>query len=270
MNIGLIAGGGQFPILFSKAAEEKGYKVFAVAFKHESDPELGNFIHKIEWQHLGQIKRLIKFFKKNDVSEVVMLGAITKTKMFRDFKPDTKAISILTRLKSTHDDSFLRLFARILEDDNIHVKASTFLLPEMLAEEGCWTKRKPNKVEKKDIEAGWKIAKEVGDLDIGQCVIISSGTILAVEAIDGTDATIKRGGELGKGQAVVVKVSKPNQDLRFDVPAVGAQTIKTMHESGANLLVLEAGKAVTFDKKEMVVLADKHKISIVVLKDGIV
>lgn len=129
-------------------------------------------------------------------------------------------------------------------------------------------KRKPNNAEKSDIETGWKLAKEIGRLDIGQCLLISGGTVLAVEAIDGTDETIKRGGMLGKGNAVVVKVSKPNQDLRFDVPAIGAQTIQTMQASGANLLVIEAGKAVVFDRDEMVTLANKYNISIVALKDG--
>ncbi|MBU0991806.1 MAG: UDP-2,3-diacylglucosamine diphosphatase LpxI [Proteobacteria bacterium] len=268
MNIGLIAGSGQFPILFSKAAREKGYRVMTVAFKNEADPALEGIVSDLEWQHLGQVKRLIRYFKKNDVHDVVMLGAIKKTRMFVDVRPDTKAISILSGMKSTHDDGLLRAFARVLEKENIAVRASTFLCPEMLAEEGVWSKRKPDQAEKKDIETGWKLAKEIGRLDIGQCIVISGGTVLAVEAIDGTDATIRRGGKLGKGNAVVVKVSKPLQDMRFDVPAVGAETIKTMHESGVSVLVIEAGKAVVFDRKEMIGLADQHKIVILALKDG--
>jgi hypothetical protein len=139
-------------------------------------------------------------------------------------------------------------------------------LPNILAQEGCWTKRKPSRTEKADIELGWKLAKEIGRLDIGQCVVVGGGSVLAVEAIDGTDATIMRGGRLGEGTAVVVKVCKPNQDIRFDIPAVGVQTIKTMHEAGAKILVVEARKAVVFDKVEMIDLANKFGISIVALE----
>lgn len=268
MNIGLIAGSGQFPILFSKAAREKGYRVMAVAFKNEADPLIETVVSDLEWQHLGQVKRLITYFKKNDVRDVVMLGAIKKFRMFVDVRPDIKALSILSGMKSTHDDGLLGAFARVLETENITVRASTFLFPEMLAEEGVWTKRKPDRAEKKDIETGWKLAKEIGRLDIGQCVVICGGTVLAVEAIDGTDATILRGGTLARGNAVVVKVSKPQQDMRFDVPAVGADTIRNMHEAGATVLVIEAGKAVVFDREEMICLADQHRISIIALKES--
>ena len=140
------------------------------------------------------------------------MGAITKTRIFRDVKPDLKAISVVFDLKHTLDDGLLSTFAGVLEQEGIQVKASTFLLPELLAQEGCWTKRKPSSSEKADIELGWNLAKEIGRLDIGQCIVIGGGSVLAVEAIDGTDATIKRGGRLGDGTAVVVKVSKPNQD----------------------------------------------------------
>jgi DUF1009 family protein len=136
-------------------------------------------------------------------------------------------------------------------------------LPDLLARKGCWTERKPTRSEKTDIELGWKLAKEIGRLDIGQCVVVGGGSVLAIEAIDGTDSTIIRGGKLGKGAAVVVKVCKPNQDMRFDIPAVGAQTIKSMHEAGAKVLVVEAGKAIVFDREEMIDLADKLGIAVV-------
>jgi DUF1009 family protein len=160
----------------------------------------------------------------------------------------------------------LRGFVKVLEKEGIQIKPSTFLIPELLAETGCWTKRKPSRSDKNDIELGWKLAKEIGRLDIGQCIVVGGGSVLAVEAIDGTDATIKRGGRLGKGAAVVVKVCKPHQDTRFDIPAVGAQTIRTMHEAGARVLGIEAGKAVVFDKKEMIDLADEVGITIVALE----
>jgi len=265
MKIGLIAGSGQFPILFSKKAKTKGFDIYAVAFLNETDPDLKNYVDVIEWLHLGQLKRLIKFFHKHAVDQAVMMGAIRKTRIFQDVKPDLKAISLAFDLKHTLDDGLLSTFAGVMEQEGIQIKASTFLLPELLAAEGCWTKRKPTRSEMADIELGWKLAKEIGRLDIGQCLVVGGGSVLAVEAIDGTDATIRRGGKLGNGSAVVVKVCKPNQDVRFDIPAVGSQTIETMHQSQARALAIEAGKAVTFDRQEMIALADQYHISIVAL-----
>lgn len=263
MRIGLIAGSGQFPIIFSKAARSKGFAVYAAAYLNEADAHLKDYVDAIEWVHLGQLKRLIKFFTKNNIREAVMMGAIKKTNMFSDVKPDLKAVSLFVGLKNTHDDGILRAFAEVLEKEGIKIRASTFLLPDLLAQKGCWTKRKPTGSEKADIKLGRDIALEIGRLDIGQCVVVGGGSVLAVEAIDGTDATIKRGGKLGKGNVVVVKVCKPNQDTRFDIPAVGLQTIRIMHEAGASVLAIEAGKAVVFDRKEMIALADRFKISIV-------
>ena len=266
MRIGLIAGNGQFPIIFSKAAKLKGFTVYAIAHNNETDPNLKDYVEKIKWIHIGQIKRIIKFFKENNVSQAVLIGAITKTKMFSDVRPDTKAISLIAGMRHTHDDGLLRGFVRVLEKEGIKVRASTFLLPDLLAQPGCWTKRKPSRPEQKDIELGWRLAKEIGRLDIGQCIVISGGSVLAVEAIDGTDATIMRGGQLGGGAAVVVKVCKPSQDIRFDIPAVGAQTIWTMQDVGAVVLVVEAGKAVVFDREEMINLANEFGIAIVAME----
>jgi DUF1009 family protein len=268
MRIGLIAGSGQFPIIFSKAAKLKGFAVYAVAYLNETDTELKEHVDAIDWIHLGQVKRVIKFFKKNHVSEAVMLGAVKKTRMFSDVRPDTKVISLIAEMRHTHDDNLLRAFAAVLEKEGIRIQSSTFLLPELLAQEGCWTKRKPTRSEKADIDLGWNLAKEIGNLDIGQCVIVGGGSVLAVEAIDGTDATITRGGKLGKGNAVAVKVCKPNQDIRFDVPAIGAQTVQVMHEAQVNVLAVEAGKAVVFDREEMIALANRYKISVAAFDKG--
>ncbi|MBW1642554.1 MAG: UDP-2,3-diacylglucosamine diphosphatase LpxI [Deltaproteobacteria bacterium] len=267
MRIGLIAGGGQFPIIFSKTARSKGYEVFAAAYYKETDPILAEYVDGIQWLYLGQVKRLLKYFKENSVNEAVMMGAVKKIRMFSNFRPDSKAISALAGIKHTHDDELLSAFARMLEEEGVKVRAATFLLPSLLAQEGCWTKKKPSKSEWNDIYLGWYLAKEIGRLDIGQCVVIAGGSVLSVEAIDGTDATIKRGGELGKGNAVVIKVCKPNQDQRFDIPAIGIQTIKTMHENGVNVLAIEAGKAVVFDRDEMISKANRYGISIVALKN---
>jgi DUF1009 family protein len=227
---------------------------------------LQNHVDVIEWMHLGQVNKLIRFFKTNDVARVVMMGGIQKTRIFRDIKPDFKAISMIIGMKNSHDDAVLRAFADVLQKEGIDVLASTFLVPELLAPEGCWTRKKPTQSQYGDMALGWKIAKEIGRLDIGQCVVVGGGSVLAVEAIDGTDATIRRGASLGK-DAVVVKVCKPNQDFRFDIPATGAKTIKTMAEAGAVVLLLEAEKAVVFDRKEMISLADKKGIAIVAAKE---
>ena len=209
---------------------------------------------------------MLAYYRKYDVTQTVMIGGIQKTRIFSDIKPDMKAIMFLAGMKHTHDDGLLGALAAFLAKEGILVESSTFLVPEILAEKGCWTRKKPGKSQLNDIEVGWKLAKEIGRLDIGQCIVIGGGSVLAVEAIDGTDATIKRGGSLGNGDAVVVKVSKPDQDMRFDIPAVGAETIKNMHASGVSTLVIEAGKAVVFNKEEMIKIADKKGISIVVME----
>lgn len=267
MRIGLIAGGGQFPILFSKAASAKGYRVYAVAFIKETDRLLSEYVESVEWIHLGQLKRLLKFFSRNHVQEAVMLGSINKTRIFTDVKPDLKVISIIAGMRNTHDNDLLTTVADILEKEGVSIRSSTFLLPELVAPEGCWTKRKPDKSETADIRLGWQMAKAIGQLDIGQCVVLKGGSVLAVEAIDGTDATISRGGMLGKGGAVVVKVCKPMQDKRFDMPSVGALTIKTMARYQLSTLAIEAGNAVVFDKDEMIDIANRNGISIVALRE---
>lgn len=268
MNIGLIAGNGQFPVVFAKKARKRGYRIIVAAYLNEADSEIERYADAVEWLHLGQIKRLLKFFKKNAVTSAVMIGGITKTKMFTDIKPDTKAIALIAGMRSTHDDNILRAFANLLEKEGVCIESSTFLLPEILADQGCWTRRKPNRAEKDDIRLGWKVAKEIGRLDIGQCVVAGGGSILAVEAVDGTDATIRRGGELARGNAVLVKVPKPNQDMRFDVPATGVETIRVMNESKIRVLAVEAGKTVVFDREEVVRMADKCGISIVAFRDN--
>jgi len=265
-RIGLIAGSGPFPLIFSEKAREKGYRVYAVGYHDETDPALADRVEALETIYIGQIKRLLKFFKRHQITDAVMIGAIKKPGSIGEIRPDLKAISLYAGMrKNSHDDRVLRLFAKALEDEGIYIRPSTFLLPELLAQEGCWTRRAPTKDEQPDIELGWKMAKAIGKLDIGQCVVVANGSVLAVEAVDGTDSTIRRGGGLANGNAVVVKVCKPIQDFRFDVPAVGSETIRTMSAAGASVLVIEAGKSMVFDQSDMVVLANRNNISIVAL-----
>ena len=267
-KIGLIAGSGQFPLLFSRIAHQKGWQIFAAGYHEETDPQLADCVDAFEWFYLGQLKKLIKFFHRHHISQAVMMGAITKTRIFTNVRPDIKAIKLMAGMRHTHDDALLRAFAGVLEEEGIQIRSSTFLIPELLAPAGIWTRRKPSRAEFEDIRVGWRAAKEIGRLDIGQCVVVGGGSILAVEAVEGTDTTIRRGGELGKGQAIVVKVCKPLQDTRFDVPAVGLNTVKTMHESNIKAIAVEAGKALVFDRDDMIRFADQHKIAIVATTDS--
>ena len=262
-RIGLIAGGGTFPLLVAESATSRGIRVVAVAHKGETLAELAGKVNEITWIGLGQFGRLIKAFKSTGVERVLMAGTITKTKIFANIRPDLKGLAVMGKLAIFHDDDILRAIARELEREGITVVSSTTYLPELLAPSGCLTKRRPNKEERDDIEFGWMVAKELGRMDIGHCVVVRNKIVLAVEAIEGSDRTIQRGGELANQRAVVVKVSKPNQDLRFDLPAVGVHTVKVMASVRAAVLAIEAGKTIIFDKEEMIRLADSNNISIV-------
>jgi hypothetical protein len=268
MKIGLIAGGGQFPLLFAKKATQKGITVVAAGFVSETDPGLAKEVSVFQWLYLGQVSRLVKFFKRQGVHEAVMLGTIQKTSIFKDIRPDFKALTFILKTGKSHDDAILTRFADLMKTQDIDIRPSTFLLPELLSPAGCWTQRPLDSAEQQDAYQGWKLAKAVGKLDIGQCIVISNGTVLAVEAIDGTNATIRRGGDLSRGNGcVVIKLSKPQQDLRFDLPATGCETIRTMAASGATALVLEAGKSLSFDREKMIALADEHHIAITALTE---
>jgi DUF1009 family protein len=268
MKIGLIAGGGQFPRLFAKKAAEKKISVIAAGFVSETEPALADEVAAFQWLHLGQVSRLVKYFKRHGIQEAVMLGTIRKTSIFKDIRPDLKALAFILKTGGSHDDSILTRFADLMKTQGIDIRPSTLLLPELLSPAGCWTRRTMDRSEQQDAYQGWKLAKAIGNLDIGQCIVISNGTVLAVEAIDGTDATIRRGGDLARGNGcVVIKLSKPHQDLRFDLPATGCETIRTMAASGARALILEAGRSLSFDREQMIALADTHKIAITALTD---
>jgi len=265
-KIGLIAGGGQFPLLIAEAAKKQGIRVIAVAHQGETETSLSEKVDDIIWVKLGQLGRLIQGLKRHGVTKTLMAGTIAKKRMFGNVRPDFRSIQIMAKLAVFHDDDILRAFAAELGKEGIDIVSSTRYLPELLAPQGCLTRKKPSKVQKEDVRFGWKVAKALGELDIGQCVVVRRKTVLAVEAIDGTDETIRRGGRLAREKAVVVKVSKPRQDLRFDVPSVGPETVRVMSEVKASLLAVEAGKTLLFDKEEMIGLADEMGIIIVSLE----
>jgi hypothetical protein len=267
-KIGLIAGNGTFPIVFAQAAKQKGIQVIAVAHEGETLPELAQWVDGIFWIKVGQLGKLISIFKEQDVKDVMMVGGIKKTRLFGGALPDLRGITFFAKMIHKKDDSILRAVADELASEGIMVRESTLYLGSILATTGVLTKRKPSKDEKKDIEFGWQMAKDIGKLDIGQTVLVKDQAVLAVEAIEGTDEAIRRGGLLCGQGAVVVKVCKPHQDLRFDLPAIGTQTIKTMEEVHATCLAIEAGKTIIIDRNAVVHDADRAGIAIVAIQSA--
>ncbi|MEK6678060.1 MAG: UDP-2,3-diacylglucosamine diphosphatase LpxI [Nitrospirota bacterium] len=262
-GIGLIAGDGNFPIILSNGLREKGKRVIAVGLENITSPDLEKGVERLHWIKVGQLGRLIKIFKKEGINRVVMAGKVSKTFMFKDIRPDLRAITLYLKLKDRKDDSLLLGIVSELEKEGIKVEEPTRYVPHLLAEKGVITKRKPKKKELKDIEFGWPIAKEMGRLDIGQTVVVKERAVLSVEAIEGTDAAIRRAGELGRGGIVVIKVAKPKQDMRFDAPVIGLNTIRILKEAKAAALCVEAGKTILLEKEDMIKLANKENICII-------
>ena len=262
-RIGLIAGNGRFPIIFADNARKLGYHVSAVAHEGETEPELASHVDRIHWIKIGQLNKLIKAFKEDGVHQAVMLGGIKKTHVFTTVRPDFRTLALATRLALWKDDDILREFAKELEREGIAICESTFGLEGILVEEGTLTARSPTEKEWDDIRYGWEVAHDIGRLDIGQCVVIKDRVVVAVEAVEGTDGAIKRGGELAKEGAVVVKRSKPQQDLRFDLPAVGPRTIEVMASVKASVLAVEAGRTILLDREIMLDKARSSRIAIV-------
>jgi DUF1009 family protein len=262
-RIGLIAGNGRFPIIFADNARRLGYAVSAVAHEGETEPELADHVERIHWIKIGQFNKLINALKGDGVCEAVMLGGIKKTHVFTTVRPDFRALALAARLIRYKDDQILREIAAELEREGISIRESTFGLQGVLVNEGSLTKRDPTKKEWEDIRYGWEVAHHIGSLDIGQCVVVKDSVVVAVEAVEGTDGAIRRGGELAQEGAVIVKRCKPQQDLRFDLPAVGPKTIEVMASVKASALALEAGRSVLLDREETIQKAERAGIAIV-------
>ncbi|HEY3196788.1 MAG TPA: UDP-2,3-diacylglucosamine diphosphatase LpxI [Nitrospirales bacterium] len=259
--LGLIAGNGRFPRLFAENARRLGYRVSAVALLGETDPVLEEHVDRIHWISIGHLGKLIKAFKQDGVRQAVMVGGVKKTHLFA-IRPDFRALTLLRRMNGRKDDMLLRALASELEAEGIRIRESTFGLKGLLVEEGVLTRRSPTKSERRDIDFGWEIAQAVGKLDIGQCVVVKDRVVVAIEAVEGTDEAIRRGGALANGGAVVVKRFKPQQDRRFDLPTVGPMTIEVMAKSGASVLAVEAGHALFLDRAEAIAAADKAGIAV--------
>jgi DUF1009 family protein len=261
-NIGLIAGKGQFPLLFAQAARQQGTTVIAVAHRGETDPALESLVHEFHWIYVGQLSKIIRIFKNAGVRRAVMAGGISRGRLFKEFRPDWRALGVVRRAGAGKDDRLLRAVAEEMEGEGIIIAPSTLFLEDLWAQVGPLSRRAPSADEQQDIQLGVQVARELGRLDIGQCVVVRRQVVVALETVEGTDATIRRGGALAGPGSVVVKVSKPGQDLRFDVPAVGLDTIAAMREVKATVLAVEAGKTLIFNRPEMQEIADPAGIAI--------
>tara|TARA_B110000285_G_scaffold88597_1_gene101607 strand:+ start:29 stop:838 length:810 start_codon:yes stop_codon:yes gene_type:complete len=266
-TIGIIAGSGIYPEAFIDAAHAKSpdARLVMAAFHGETRDELANEVAAADWFRVGQLGKMIKFFKKEGVDEAVMVGQIAPKNLF-DLRPDVRTMLLLARTKEKNAESLFGGIADELAKDGITLLPATTFLEDMMPAEGhvCGPKLKEAAVE--DARFGFKIAKETSRLDIGQSVVVRNGTVLAVEAFEGTNACIRRGGELGRGKEVTLaKVAKPNQDFRFDVPVIGPDTVKNCAQSGIGVIAIEAGKTLMLAGKEVSSMCDEHKVSILAL-----
>ena len=251
-------------MLCAEQGMKQGLKVVVIAHKGETDPKIERYAAHIRWIHLGQLGKIISFFRKKGVDKTLLAGTITKTRIFRDVRPDLRALSLWNAMRGHLDDGILRAVAGELAKEGIEVVPSTILMKDLVTPKGVLTRRRPSRDEQRDIDFGIHLAKRIGELDIGQCIVVKDRAVLAVEAIEGTDETIRRGGRLGGGKGTcVIKICKPNQDMRFDLPSIGIGTVETMIEAGASCLAVEAGRSLFFDRQQAVELADRHSIAIV-------
>jgi DUF1009 family protein len=268
-RIGLIAGNGSFPLLFARTAREQGLAVVAVAHQGETPAELADCVEAITWIKVGQLDTIISTFQRHGVRRAVMAGGIRKAALMENFAPDERAQRFLARLSQWSDDVLLRGVADELEGEGIAVVDSTLFLGSLLAPDGPLTARQPSEEQWRDIRYGLAAAKGIGRWDIGQTVVVKSRMVLAVEAVEGTDAALRRGGALAQGGAVAVKVSKPGQDLRFDVPAVGPATVPVCREAGIAVLALEAGRTLLLEREALLAAATATDLVLVgVRADG--
>lgn len=263
MSFGLIAGNGEFPFLVIEGAKRAGERLVVAAIKEETDPRIEEVAEKVLWVGIGQLGKMISFFKEEGVEKAMMAGQVKHVQIFSGAIPDMRMFKMLWRLPKRNTDTLIGGIADELSRDGIELIDSTYFLKDLLPEEGVLTKRKPDESESENIEYGLGIAAEIARLDLGQTIVVRAKACVAIEAMEGTDATIKRAGELANGKLTVVKVAKPDQDMRFDVPVVGLPTIETMIEAGATCLSISSGKTLIFNRAEMLDLADRNKISIV-------
>ena len=278
MKLGLIAGNGRFPFLLLDAARAQGLAVVVAAIREEADPELDRRAAEderitVHWLSLGELSRLIETFHKEGVEKAVMAGQVKHKQIFSAIRPDWRLAKLLLNLRSRNTDMLLGAVAKVLGDEGIEIVSSTAFLEPLLAAEGVLTGRVPDEDERKNIEYGLSVARAVAGFDIGQTVVVAAQACVAVEAMEGTDAAIERAGLLMRSlqepasmlerRLTVVKVAKPNQDMRFDVPVIGIATVETMLRAGASCLSVEAGRTLLFDRARLIERANEESIAIV-------
>lgn len=276
MRYGLIAGNGRFPFMVIEGARRAGVSLSVVAISEETDPAIEQQVERISWVGIGQLGKMIRFFKAEGVEKAIMAGQVKHVQIFSRAVPDARMLKMLLKLPRRNTNSLIGGIASELALEGIDLIDSTYFLQDYLPVAGPLTQRKPNAAERADIEYGLEIANDMARLDLGQTIVVRGKACVAIEAMEGTDETIRRAGEImrgGKhpqrrlkltsGSLTVLKLSKPDQDMRFDVPVVGVPTIKTMIEAGATCLCISAGKTLMFDRLEMISLAEKKKIAVV-------
>lgn len=265
-TLGLIAGNGKLPFLVARAYSSRAeHRVVAVGFKGDTDPAIADLVDEFAWIGVGQLGRLIRRFKQASAEEAVMAGQITPTRMFAKIAFDARGLKALAGLKDRKADTIFAAVGEELAKDGIRLVDSTRYLDEYLAAEGVLTRVQPNAAQLEDVAFGAGIARELGGLDVGQAVVVKDRSVVAVEAIEGTNETIARAGRLGGAGTVVVKMAKPDQDMRFDVPVVGPETIEAMVAAGAALLAIEAGRTLIVDRDATVKTADAHGICVMAI-----
>ena len=268
-KLAVIAGMGGLPGAVASEAKKMGYRVVGIALQPPADESLEPFVDDFYKINIGRFGGLLSLLKKLSIADAVMAGKVPKEILYKhktSIIPDMKAVKLLFSLRNRSDDTIMSAVVQELEKNGIKLRDTTDFTKNLLAPEGVLTKKKPSKDELKDIEFGYETAKEMGRLDIGQTVVVKDLAVMAVEAIEGTDEAVKRGGNLAKKDAVVVKVSKPQQDLRFDVPVVGMDTLRSMKEVSAKVLALEAEKCIIVDKEKFINEADKEGMVVVGVK----
>ena len=266
---GLIAGNGKFPLLVLEAARSEGLDMVVMAIKEEASLQIESLGYRTHWLGLGQLGRLIQLLKQEGVGRAIMAGQVKHKHIFSSIIPDKKLLKLLTSLGSRNTDSLIGGIARILEEEGIQLIDSTVFLRPLIPDPGVLTKRFPDDSENRDIQYGRSIAQEIAKLDIGQSVVVRDQACIAVEAMEGTDEMLRRASSIADNQRLtLIKVSKPNQDMRFDVPVVGLPTIRLMIEVNTSALSIDAGQTLLFDRTNLIKMADEHGITISAIKPG--
>jgi DUF1009 family protein len=269
-QFGLIAGNGRFPFLVIEGARRAGVSLSVVAIREETDPEIENLVEaaggKTIWVGIGQLGKMIRFFKRAGVTRAIMAGQVKHAQIFSGALPDARMLRMLLSLERRNTDALIGGVAQELAREGIELIDSTYFLQDLLPRAGVLTRRAPDARERGDIEYGLEIAREIARLDLGQTIVVRARACVAIEAMEGTDAVVRRAGGLARGRLTVVKTAKPNQDMRFDVPVVGMPTIQTMIEAGATCLCITAQKTLMFDRDEMLKLANDNRIAILAVE----